>query len=67
MIDEIAAENALDLKKLSVGSSRIGKQAFALTIPDFYLSNPIARASAIMGELSAMKSGGASKATGTDG
>jgi NADH-quinone oxidoreductase subunit G len=67
MIDEIAAENALDLKKLSVGSSRIGKQAFALTIPDFYLSNPIARASAIMGQLSAMKSGDTTNATGTDG
>jgi len=67
MIDEIAAENALDLKKLSVGSSRIGKQAFALTIPDFYLSNPIARASAIMGQLSAMKSDDTTNATGTDG
>jgi NADH-quinone oxidoreductase subunit G len=67
MIDEIATENALDLKKLSVGSSRIGKQAFALTIPDFYLSNPIARASAIMGQLSAMKSGDTTNATGTDG
>jgi len=67
MIDEIAAENALDLKKLSVGSSRIGKQAFALAIPDFYLSNPIARASAIMGQLSAMKSGDTTNATGTDG
>ena len=67
MIDEIAGDNALDLKKLSAGSSRIGKQAFGAAIADFYLSNPIARASAIMGELSAMKSGDATKATGTNG
>jgi NADH-quinone oxidoreductase subunit G len=67
MIDEIAGDNALDLKKLSTGSSRIGKQAFGAAIADFYLSNPIARASAIMGELSAMKSGDATKTTGTNG
>ena len=67
MIDEIAGEDTLDLKKLSTGSSRIGKQAFGAAIADFYLSNPIARASAIMGELSAMKSGHAAKVTGTNG
>jgi len=67
MMNEIKSGNALDLKKLSTGSSRIGKQAFGPAVPDFYLSNPIARASAIMGELSALKSGDAAKATGTDG
>jgi NADH-quinone oxidoreductase subunit G len=67
MIDEIIHDDAFDLKKLTVGSARAGEKAFGSAVPDFYLSNPIARASAIMGELSAMKSGGASKATGTDG
>jgi NADH-quinone oxidoreductase subunit G len=67
MLDEISADNALDLKKLSSGASRAAKQTFGRAVPDFYLSNPIARASAIMGGLSAMKSGDASKATGTDG
>jgi NADH-quinone oxidoreductase subunit G len=67
MIDEIIGDDAFDLKKLTAGSARAGEKAFGSAVPDFYLSNPIARASAIMGELSAMKSGGASKATGTDG
>ena len=67
MIDEIIRDDAFDLKKLTAGSARAGEKAFGSAVPDFYLSNPIARASAIMGELSAMKSGGASKATGTDG
>lgn len=67
MIDEISHDDTLDLKKLGSGASRVGKQAFGQAVEDFYLSNPIARASAIMGGLSAMKSGGTSKATGTDG
>ncbi len=67
MIDEIIRDDAFDLKKLTAGSARAGEKAFGSAVPDFYLSNPIARASAIMGELSAMKSGGTAKATGTDG
>ncbi len=67
MIDEIIHDDAFDLNKLTAGSARAGDKAFGSAVPDFYLSNPIARASAIMGELSAMESGGASKATGTDG
>jgi NADH-quinone oxidoreductase subunit G len=67
MIDEISHDGTLDLKKLSSGATRVGNQAFGQAVADFYLSNPIARASAIMGGLSAMKSGSSSKATGTDG
>jgi NADH-quinone oxidoreductase subunit G len=67
MIDEIIRDDAFDLKKLTAGSARIGEKAFGRGVSDFYLSNPIARASAIMGELSAMKSGHTAKATGTDG
>ncbi|HBR26572.1 MAG TPA: hypothetical protein DD732_06015, partial [Rhizobiales bacterium] len=33
----------------------------------FYLTNPIARASAIMAKLSALHAGASDKATGTDG
>ena len=67
MIDEIIRDDAFDLKKLTAGSARIGEMAFGSAVSDFYLSNPIARASAIMGELSAMKSGETAKTTGTDG
>ena len=67
LIDEIKRDESLNLKMLSTGARRIGKQAFKRTVQDFYLSNPIARASAIMGELSAMHAGAKGEATGTDG
>ncbi|GBE43149.1 MAG TPA: NADH-quinone oxidoreductase subunit G [Rhizobiales bacterium] len=67
MIDEVVGDGGFDLKKLARGSARIGKQPFGRAVDDFYLSNPIARASAVMGELSAMTAGGTSGATGTDG
>jgi len=67
MIDEIKPFDIAPLKKLSTTSNKTGKTAFSETVPDFYLSNPIARASAIMGELSAMHMGTSDKATGTDG
>jgi NADH-quinone oxidoreductase subunit G len=46
---------------------RIGKQRFGQAIADFYLTNPIARASKIMAELSALQAGASKQATGTDG
>ena len=33
----------------------MGTEPFASTITDFYLTNPIARASAVMAEMSALK------------
>jgi len=56
-IDQIAVA---DLKPMKVG--KLGKATFQYAVRDFYLTNPIARASALMGELSAMaKSRGATK------
>jgi NADH-quinone oxidoreductase subunit G len=46
---------------------KIGKQRFGQTIADFYLTNPIARASKIMAELSALQAGASKQATGTHG
>ena len=67
MIDEIKAVEVASLNKLAKAPTKLGKSAFVDAIPDFYLSNPIARSSAIMGELSAMHMGSPEKATGTDG
>ncbi len=47
--------------------AKSAKERFGLTITDYFLSNPIARASAIMASLSAMHADGNEKATGTDG
>jgi NADH-quinone oxidoreductase subunit G len=56
-IDEIAAGDVADVRRL--GSSQgIGSRAsFVSPVTDFYLTNPIARASAIMAECSATAAG----------
>jgi NADH-quinone oxidoreductase subunit G len=58
-IDQIAPGDAADIAKLakqnlgSLGGTP-AKTGFASPMPDFYLTNPIARASAIMAECSAL-------------
>ena len=42
---------------LATAAGNVGSDAFAAAIGDFYMTNPIARASAIMAEPSAMKAG----------
>ncbi len=51
-LDEIAAGDAASLARLPAG--QIGAGAFASSVRDFYLTNPIARASAVMAECSAL-------------
>ena len=47
-VDEVA-ENAIG----KIGSKKLGKASFRNAIADFYLTNPVARASQLMAELSA--------------
>ncbi|MBB6260152.1 NADH-quinone oxidoreductase subunit G [Paenochrobactrum gallinarii] len=56
-IDAIEAGKAADVATLGKQSAKLGTQAFASTIKDFYLTNPIARASAVMAECSALAQG----------
>jgi NADH-quinone oxidoreductase subunit G len=51
-IDEVPAN---DWSRLPL--ARPGRGAFGVAVRDFYLSNPVARASALMGELSRMAAG----------
>ncbi len=44
-----------ELAALASKGGTFGAEPFGVAVPDFYLTNPIARASAIMAELSAMK------------
>ncbi|MDO1581830.1 NADH-quinone oxidoreductase subunit NuoG [Rhizobium oryzicola] len=53
-LDEIAAGNVNDLAQLSKKPVSLAKSAFASPVKDFYLTNPIARASAVMAECSAL-------------
>jgi NADH-quinone oxidoreductase subunit G len=56
-LDQIAAGDAADLKKLAGSSGNIEKVPFKAVVGDFYLTNPIARASAVMAECSRLASG----------
>ncbi|MDO9299703.1 NADH-quinone oxidoreductase subunit NuoG [Bradyrhizobium sp.] len=55
-IDQIEAGKADDIKKLAGKGGSVEKAPFK-TVEDFYLTNPIARASAIMAECSRLASG----------
>ena len=53
-IDEIAAGNVTEIATLGQKAGDMSKSGFASPIKDFYLTNPIARASAVMAECSAL-------------
>jgi NADH-quinone oxidoreductase subunit G len=57
-IDEVAATDPADIAKVARLGGKLGKDAFVSPIKDFYLTNPIARASAVMAECSALAKGG---------
>ena len=59
-LDEIATSGALDVGKFSAGAT--AHAPFISPIADFYLTNPIARASTVMAECSAVASGFARQA-----
>ncbi|MEO1609270.1 MAG: NADH-quinone oxidoreductase subunit NuoG [Pseudomonadota bacterium] len=52
------APHEADIDKLSKHSGSVDFESFVSPVKNFYLSNPIARASAIMAELSALQQGG---------
>jgi NADH-quinone oxidoreductase subunit G len=56
-IDEIASGGSAELEKLAARVGAHDKAPFHSTVPDFYLTNPIARASAVMAECSALAKG----------
>jgi NADH-quinone oxidoreductase subunit G len=56
-VDVIAPGNAADIEKLAGGNTSADKAAFCSPISDFYLTNPIARASATMAECSTLARG----------
>lgn len=53
-IDEIAHGDVSSVVKLAARTGKLEGSAFAQTFTDFYLTNPIARASAVMAECSAL-------------
>ena len=65
-LDTLEPADAGPIVELARHTIAPGDSPFGLSIADYYLSNPIARASAIMASLSAMHAD-EEKATGTDG
>jgi len=55
-VDQIEAGNADDVGKLAAKGGSVEKAPFKTVIEDFYLTNPIARASAVMAECSRLAS-----------
>ncbi|MBN8953903.1 NADH-quinone oxidoreductase subunit NuoG [Rhizobium sp. 60-20] len=53
-IDEIAEGDSAQIAAVAKKAGAMGKSAFASPIKDFYLTNPITRASAVMAECSAL-------------
>lgn len=56
-IDQIAPASAADLAPLANKAVKTKKAKFAPAVTEFYLTNPIARSSAVMGECAALASG----------
>ena len=56
-VDQIEAGNAADLKTLAGKGGSAEKAPFKAVVEDYYLTNPIARASAVMAECSRLASG----------
>ncbi len=67
LLDLIEPADAAAIERLAKKSGKAGKERFGHAIEDFYLTNPIARASSIMANLSALHARANDKATGTDG
>lgn len=57
-IDAVAAGQVADIAALGAKAAAVKGVAFASPVTDFYLTNPIARASAVMAECSALAKGG---------
>ena len=67
LLDRVDPADGAAIERFASKPAKPGKERFATAIDDFYFTNPIARASSIMANLSAMHKGAGDKATGTDG
>jgi NADH-quinone oxidoreductase subunit G len=56
-VDQIQAGDAADIRTLAGKGGSVEKTPFKPSVEDFYLTNPIARASAVMAECSRLASG----------
>lgn len=62
MLGAIKLGDTAELKQIAAKAEDLGKKAFVSPVVDFYLTNPIARASAVMAECSSLANSNASEA-----
>ncbi len=67
LLNLVEPADSAAVERLAQKPARADKERFGHAIDDYYLTNPIARASAIMANLSALHAGANKRATGTDG
>jgi NADH-quinone oxidoreductase subunit G len=67
LLDMVVPADSTEIERLAARQAKPGKERFGRAIDDFYLTNPIARASAIMANVSAFHTGRNHQATGTHG
>jgi NADH-quinone oxidoreductase subunit G len=66
-LDTVEPADPKAVESLAARGGTLGAEPFASAVTDFYLTNAIARASAVMAELSALKHSTAQRTTGTHG
>jgi NADH-quinone oxidoreductase subunit G len=66
-LDAVAPAGLAGVEALAARGGALGAEPFGLAVHDFYFTNPIARASAVMAEFGAMKKGLEQGTTGTHG
>ncbi len=66
-LDQVGASDVSELLDAAKAGGTVSSDIFSHSIGDFYLTNPIARASKIMAECSALANNGETAGTGTDG
>ena len=66
-LDTVEAAGLKGVEALAARGGALGTEPFGRAVRDFYLTNPIARASAVMAELSALAKSRQQGTTGTHG
>jgi len=66
-LDAVEPAGLAGVEALAARGGALGAEPFVASVRDFYLTNPIARASAVMAELSALKKAAQQGTTGTHG
>ena len=66
-LDAVEPADMKSVEALAAVGGKLGAEPFGVAVADYYLTNPIARASAVMAELSAFKQAAAQRTTGTHG